>query len=272
MALWKVTTGDRTARVEAANAIGAVGAALASLGLTAGALGRLVCSVDEDGSMDVIDPGSGVRLRVEAAEAAAPSALAGVFGEARSDDWIDAWLTQGGAWDVGSADAGSLSDARRMEVVFERGSEIAEARDLARAAEIALQIAKDLIPAEAGAVLAQTRGARRLRFVAATGPQAERVLGQVLPADKGIAGFVYGFGMGVVVADVHGDARHYAGMDKQTGYRTKAVLAVPVRSAGGATVGCLEVLNPQRAFTPGDLNVAEAIASALSAWVGEGGI
>lgn len=266
MATWKVTAGSRSTQVEGANALGALGEALPELGLGAGSLGRLVCSVGADGAMDAVDPVTGTRVRVEPASTEAPS----VFGTPRSDDWIDAWLTQGGAWSATTGDASNESDARRMELVFARGSSIAGARDVKQAAEIALQEARDLIPAEAGAVLVGSPGARGLRFVAATGPQSARVVGQELPADKGIAGFVFGFGMGVVVADVHHDARHYAAVDQKTGYRTSAILAVPVRSSSGAPLGVLEVLNPRRAFTPGDLQVAEGIASSLAAWMDEG--
>lgn len=270
MATWKVSSGAATAKVESSNALGAIGVALPQLGLSPGSLGRLVCSVQPNGDMEAVDPATGVRVRVEAVrEAPAEAAPAPAEAPKPAEDWMDAWLSQGsGDWGAAAPASGELSDARRMEVLFERGSEIAESSDLRGACEVALRLARDLVPADAGAVL--VAGGRGLRFVAAAGPQAKRVLDQVVPADKGIAGFVHGFEMGVVIDDAHKDVRHYGGIDRATGYRTQAVLAVPIRGPRSGSLGCLELLNPRRAFTAGDLQVAEGVASALGAWMGRG--
>lgn len=278
MAKWKVISGAATAQVESTNALGAVGVALPTLGLSPGSLGRLVCSVGADGTMEAVDPVTGVRVRVEpsADEAAQAEALAEASGAshqgvlpAAGGDWIDAWLGGGGAT-TGAPDAADLSDAQRMEALFERCSEIAESRDLRGACEVALRVARDLIPADAGSVLVQSRGGGRgLRFVAAVGPGAERVVGQVVPGDEGIAGFVHGFEMAVVVEDARQDVRHFAAIDKATGYRTRSILAVPVRGPEGGSLGCIEMLNPRRPFNAGDIQVAEGVAAALGAWMRE---
>lgn len=277
MAKWKVISGAASAQVESTEALGAVGMALPTLGLPPGSLARLVCAVGLDGTMEAVDPVTGVRVRVEPAadEVAQAEVLAEAEGmpyegavPAAGGDWIDAWLGGGGAT-TGELDTADLSDAERMEVLFERGSEIAEARDVRAACDVALRIARDLVPADAGSVLLESRRGRGLRFVAAVGPGADGVVGQLVPLEEGIAGFVHGFEMAVVVEDARQDVRHFGGIDRATGYRTRSILAVPVLGPEGGSYGCIEMLNPRRPFNAGDLQVAEGVAAALGAWLRE---
>jgi len=71
-----------------------------------------------------------------------------------------------------------------------------------------------------------------------------KLVGTHIPVDQGIAGFAHTFGVAVIVEDARRDARHYKAVDRSTGYRTEAVLAVPIKAPGGASMGCMELLNP----------------------------
>src|SRR5690242_11526656 len=62
-------------------------------------------------------------------------------------------------------------------------------------------------------------------------------------ARRGIAGMCALTGSVVNVSDAYSDPRFYGAIDDRTGYRTRNLLAVPMRNHEGATVGSFEVLN-----------------------------
>ncbi len=81
-------------------------------------------------------------------------------------------------------------------------------------------------------------------------------------ARLGIAGSAALTGKTVNVSDAYSDPRFYTGIDGQTGYRTRNVLAVAVRNQRGEIVGAFEALNKQAgAFTLRDEESLAALAS-----------
>jgi signal transduction histidine kinase len=65
----------------------------------------------------------------------------------------------------------------------------------------------------------------------------------VLHLGQGIAGEVASTGRPANVRDAYDDPRFSRGWDERTGYRTRAVLAVPMRAQSGALIGVIQVLN-----------------------------
>jgi len=81
-------------------------------------------------------------------------------------------------------------------------------------------------------------------------------------ARRGIAGMCALTGSVVNVSDAYSDPRFYGAIDDRTGYRTRNVLAVPMRNQEGATVGAFEVLNKHAGvFTERDEASLLALAS-----------
>jgi hypothetical protein len=265
MAQWSVSTGEKTIGVDAPNWLGALGAALPALGLNQGALGRLVCSMGDDGGAEAYDPVTGVRLRV------VPGSVPDVAPPPPPKTHADFSTPDAGFADVDVGYSGRTNVASpptdRLELVFDRCAEISSATDVRGACESALRILNELVPADSGAVLVATRGGEHLRFAAAHGPSARRVIDTTIPVEQGIAGFCHGFGMAVIVDDARRDERHYGRVDKATGYATRGVLAVPVRASDGASMGCMELLNPPSGFGPEDLEIAQFVGNALGAWL-----
>lgn len=64
-----------------------------------------------------------------------------------------------------------------------------------------------------------------------------------LPDDAGIVGNVLRTGEVANVADAYGDERFNPEVDRQTGYRTRTLLTVPMRDARGQVVGALQAIN-----------------------------
>lgn len=63
------------------------------------------------------------------------------------------------------------------------------------------------------------------------------------PSHMGIAGNVFTHGKAEIIPDAYDDERFNQAFDKQTGYRTKNILCVPVTNQGGDIIGVTQVLN-----------------------------
>ncbi|HKW86939.1 MAG TPA: sigma-54-dependent Fis family transcriptional regulator [Nitrospiraceae bacterium] len=82
-----------------------------------------------------------------------------------------------------------------------------------------------------------------------------------LDARLGIAGSCVMTGQLVNVADAQQDQRFYPSVDAQTKFRTRSVLAAPLRSPSGEPLGVVEALNKKRGpFTTNDEKIAQALA------------
>ena len=60
---------------------------------------------------------------------------------------------------------------------------------------------------------------------------------------QGIAGTVAATGQMLNLPSAEGDRRFEKGIDRQTGYRTRSVLAAPLRDRDGNVIGVVQVLN-----------------------------
>jgi Nif-specific regulatory protein len=81
-------------------------------------------------------------------------------------------------------------------------------------------------------------------------------------AGLGVAGSAALTGDTINVRDAYSDPRFYNGIDDQTGYRTRTVLAVAVRNQKGEIIGAFEVLNKRVGpFTARDEETLAALAS-----------
>jgi Nif-specific regulatory protein len=86
-----------------------------------------------------------------------------------------------------------------------------------------------------------------------------------LPVGKGIAGYVADKGEIVNVKDVARDQRHFAGIDRATGYLTRNVLAAPITDKRRAIRGVVQVLNKKLgAFTDEDEAFLATLASQVA--------
>ncbi len=146
--------------------------------------------------------------------------------------------------------------------LLERGMEIAAARRPEDAADLALTVLRQVVSAEAGAVLLAQRGS--LTFLSAQGPRSETLRGATISITTGLAGFVATRGEPVLVHNVSADIRHDPGLDAETGYRTRSMLAVPLKDSRDELHGCLQLLNPPTRFLPWHLEAAQSVAVALA--------
>src|SRR5437016_6797818 len=96
----------------------------------------------------------------------------------------------------------------------------------------------------------------------AQGSVSEKLKLVRLKPGEGIAGWVVQNGKPLLVNDVDRDTRFTSKVDKMTGFRRKAILAVPLQDHG-RTIGVIEVLNPDkdRKFNEEDRELLTAFAA-----------
>ena len=71
-----------------------------------------------------------------------------------------------------------------------------------------------------------------------------------LPVGEGIAGHVAKVGKTVRIKDAYRDKRFQREWDEATGYRTRSMLAAPMKNHVGRTIGVIQVLNKRLATEP----------------------
>ncbi|HEV8663343.1 MAG TPA: sensor domain-containing diguanylate cyclase [Candidatus Methylomirabilis sp.] len=117
------------------------------------------------------------------------------------------------------------------------------------------------VQCEAWSLLLMDERRQELRFEVATGEQGPVVKQFRLKPGEGIAGWVAGEGEACIVEDVAADARFAAHVDGATGFTTRTVLCVPLKSKG-KVLGVIELLNKVggAVFDSRDLQVVRILA------------
>ncbi len=81
----------------------------------------------------------------------------------------------------------------------------------------------------------------------------------------GIAGWVFSEGESVLIHDAYQDDRFNRDIDEQTGFTTKSILCVPVKTVRGEVIGVAQMLNKKKGrFTFDDQGLLEAMTTQAS--------
>ena len=85
------------------------------------------------------------------------------------------------------------------------------------------------------------------------------------PADKGLAGYVVQTGETLNITDAYSDSRFNPEVDKNTGYKTKTILCMPIMNNNHEIIGAFQVLNKiDGIFTKNDEDLLIAIGGSAS--------
>src|SRR3954462_5440310 len=78
----------------------------------------------------------------------------------------------------------------------------------------------------------------------------------------GVAGHVFTTGQGAIVHDAYADPRFNRSVDERTGYVTRNILCVPIKTAKGLVVGVAQLLNKKKGrFMAADLELLTKMAA-----------
>ena len=122
-----------------------------------------------------------------------------------------------------------LQHGRELEAARRLSQAFFQCRSLEDLIENVLQTALEVVGAEAGSVLLADYETKRLVFRYVIGEKAEFLHGMSFPWNEGIAGVVFKSGEPAVITDVKKDPRHFTGVDLMTGYRTRDMIALPLK-------------------------------------------
>jgi len=150
----------------------------------------------------------------------------------------------------------------RLASLIEISRLLTSAVDLDRLLNLILTTSSQLVGSRDSSLLLVDPATEELVFVVAHGSVGEQLKSVRLKPGEGIAGWVVKKGQPLLVNDVARDPRFSPKMDSMTGFKTQAILAVPLQDHG-RTIGVIEVLNPARGehFDQQDLELLSAFAS-----------
>ncbi|MFQ6111367.1 MAG: GAF domain-containing protein, partial [Nitrospinota bacterium] len=158
-------------------------------------------------------------------------------------------------------EAASLKEKiARLSTLIDINAIITSTLDLEEVLKLVMEKAKAVMRAEATSVMLMNEETGRLEFAVTLGGAGEKALKRFkLRPGQGIAGWVAERGEPALVADVHSDPRFFKDVDRATGFRTRSILAAPLK-VKDRVVGVAEVLNPMEgtSFTEEDLELFTA--------------
>jgi Nif-specific regulatory protein len=159
---------------------------------------------------------------------------------------------------VRAGSAGALADSQKLASILTLCQKMNSERDLNALLDLVVAEASRLLDCERASIFLFTPARDELVSKVALGSeQTIRVR-----AGMGIAGAVAATGEMVTVNDAYGDPRFFPGVDDDTGYRTRNLLALPLAGADGETIGAFEILNKRvGTYTAEDTQIALSLAA-----------
>jgi hypothetical protein len=132
-----------------------------------------------------------------------------------------------------------------------------------------LEMTNELLKCEASYILLANAENEEMLIAIPTGPNKELFDGRIVPADKGLAGWVFSHGLPAIVSNVHQDDRFDSEIDSKVrrGFETTSVLAVPLH-INGELIGVMELINKQTGeFSSHDMDLLTMLANLIAVYL-----
>jgi signal transduction histidine kinase len=150
---------------------------------------------------------------------------------------------------------------KTVQALREVGLALGSTLDLDQLLELILTKITELLEGDRATLYLLDEQRGRLLSRIMIGDEAQSI---ELPLGEGVAGYVAKVGRAVRVKDAYRDKRFNKEWDEITGYRTRSVLAAPMKNHVGRTIGVIQVLNKQRGvgeFSQHDEELLTALAT-----------
>lgn len=206
----------------------------------------------------------------------AGSETIGAFSIASRDPSISYTETQMGLLQaIADQAAGAIVKSRLLQETERRAQQLTSlnviTRQLTSTMEIEslsrniLESAVDILNAEAGSLFLVDEQTDELVFKVTVGPVAKNLVGQRLPAGTGFVGQAVTTRQPVIVNNVAATTTWNPATDKQTGFVTRSILAIPME-VKDQVIGVIEVINKKDGspFTEDDQNLLTAFSGQAS--------
>jgi HD-GYP domain-containing protein (c-di-GMP phosphodiesterase class II) len=136
--------------------------------------------------------------------------------------------------------------------------------DIAEIRKMAIEAITELVNAEASSLLFIDEETGELYFDVAIGEKGENVKTIRLKKGEGIAGWVADHHQSLIINDVQNDLRFLKSVDKKSGFVTKNMICVFVKTKE-KSIGVLQAINKKdAAFNDDDLDILTALANQVA--------
>ncbi len=165
---------------------------------------------------------------------------------------------------VARADTSALVRAQRKrlaeaELLLDIAHRISAIDSLDGVLKMLIETATSKLNAERGSIFLNDANTNELYSRVAMGNFMREI--RILNT-TGIAGHVFSTGEGLIVPDAYADPRFNRNVDERTGFVTRNILCVPVKTAKGETIAVAQILNRRKGhFNRNDLRLFEAMMS-----------
>jgi len=165
----------------------------------------------------------------------------------------------------GARAPGEACAAAELQAVLAVSRALTGKLDLDHVLSVAVGQVARIVGAEGSSVLLIDPETAAMTFHVAAGPGADAAKSIPLPPGAGICGHVAATDQPLIVNNAQNDPRFYSRVDKTTGFTTRSILCVPLRSSERLW-GVLELINKRNGtgFDEHDMRVAEAIAAQIA--------
>jgi diguanylate cyclase (GGDEF)-like protein len=164
--------------------------------------------------------------------------------------------------EIGSKETTSNARSQQeLETLMEIGKALAASLDIEEVYRVVMDKVSRLLRPDSWSLLIVDETTEELCFVIAVSPAASELKKIRLAPGEGIAGWVARHGEALLVPDVARDERFAVQIDRQSGFTTRSIVCVPLKSRQ-RTLGVIELVNglEQGTFAETDLRILSAIA------------
>lgn len=146
---------------------------------------------------------------------------------------------------------------RQAELLLQVSQKVAVIDGLDEILSVLVEITTREVGAERGTLFLNDRQSGELYSRVAQGNFQREI--RILN-NSGIAGHVFQSDQGMIIHDAYNDQRFNKSVDEQTGFHTRSILCVPVRTVKGDIIGVSQALNKKKGrFTKADLSLLQAM-------------
>lgn len=151
---------------------------------------------------------------------------------------------------------------QEMNYVHEVSQRISEKKNLDVLLNEIMESCKEVMNAEASSLLMYDEKNNNLYFQVATGEKGDAIKNISISLDEGIAGWVAKHREPLLIEDCYKDPRFNKEIDKQSNFRTKCMICVPMIHKE-KLIGVLQVINKKgdNIFNSRDLNIFQILSS-----------
>jgi len=144
---------------------------------------------------------------------------------------------------------------------LELGKPLSKARSIKETFDVIMYQIGDIFQPENWSLLLNDAKTDEMIFTIVVGNNKDGLQGMRLPRGKGIVGHIVSTGKSLIVDDVEHDRRFDINVDKQTGFKTKSIIGVPLIT-GNKIFGVIELINKISGenFNAMDLKILSSIA------------